>query len=90
MEMNEPLSFEGYGVQKNNCCKDVVKFIEGKDNLKANFSDLNVEKQVLFNAFIFSYVNLFEGTVNNIIPFNEYSPPEVILDIQVLHDTFLI
>ena len=90
MEMHEPLSFKGYSIQKNNCCKDVVKLIEGKDNLKANFSDLNVKQQVLFNEFIYSYVNLFEGIEDNIIPFNEYSPPVVIRDIQVLHDTFLI
>jgi len=34
--------------------------------------------------------NLFEGYDDTIIPFKEYSPPPLIRDVQLLHQTFLI
>ena len=73
------------------CCKDEVDVLEGLNQLTTNsFEDLeDLQKQVLF-AYSFSYINLFEGLPNVVIPNRDYSPPILIKDIQVLHETYLI
>ena len=90
MEMEKPSPLEDCSIQKNNCCKDVVKLIEGKDNLKTNFSNIDVKQQIVISAFLYSYVNLFEGLEENVIPFKEFSPPFIVKNIQVLDEVFLI
>jgi len=90
MEMENPAHLEDYNVQKDNCCSDVVIQIEGQNELMSDFSSLSLEQQDLIASFIYTYVNLFEGLDNNIIPFKYYSPPLLIKDIQVLDEVFLI
>ena len=90
MEMEKPAHLEDHNVQKDNCCNDVVIQIEGQNELIADFSSLSLEQQEFIASFIYSYVNLFEGLDNNIIPFKYYSPPLLIKDIQVLDEVFLI
>jgi len=75
---------------KSNCCEDVVKLIEGQNELKTNVSALNFEQQVFIASFVYSYINLFEGIETNIIPFRYYTPPLLVKDIQVLDEVFLI
>ena len=77
-------------LKKNNCCKDVVKLFKGQDDIKTNTLDLNFSEQILVASFIYTYVNLFEGLEENIIPFKEYSPPFLITNIQVINETYLI
>lgn len=85
MEMNEAL------VVKKHCCKDVIEVVEGQDQLKfSSFDDLEFEQQQFISSFIYSYTNLFESLPNLVIPHKDYSPPNLITDIQVLNDTFLI
>ena len=72
------------------CCKDVIKQIEGQNELKSDFSNLNLEQQVFIASYIYTYVNLFEGLESNIIPFKDYTPPLIDKDINVLYQTFLI
>ena len=90
MEMQKPAHLEDYNVQKDNCCSDVVIQIEGQNELISDISSLSLEQQVFIASFIYSYVNLFEGLENNIIPFKYYSPPLLIKDIQVLDEVFLV
>ena len=90
MEMEKPAHPEDYGVQKDNCCSDVVIQIEGQNELISDFTSLSLEQQEFITSFIYTYVNLFEGLDNNIIPFKYYSPPLLIKDIQVLDEVFLI
>ena len=90
MEMEKPSPLEDCNIQKNNCCKDVVKLFKGQDDIKTNPLDLNSSEQILLASFIYSYVNLFEGLEENIIPFKEYSPPFLITNIQVINETYLI
>ena len=77
-------------VVDEDCCKDVIKQIEGQNELKTDFSSLNFEQQVFLASFVYSYVNLFEGLETNIVPFKYYSPPLLVKDIQVLDEVFLI
>ena len=76
---------------KKSCCKDEVDVLEGLNQLTTNsFEDLeDIQKQVLL-AYNFSYINLFKGLPNMVIPHKDYSPPNLVEDIQLLDETFLI
>ncbi|WP_439648127.1 HYC_CC_PP family protein [Cellulophaga baltica] len=77
-------------MSKNSCCSDEQIILEGQDDLKNNFSTLTFEQQVFVASFVYSYINLFEGTTSKEVPFIDYSPQFVKRDVQVLHQTFLI
>ncbi|WP_299337207.1 hypothetical protein [uncultured Psychroserpens sp.] len=75
----------------NGCCKDEVEVVEGQDDLKSNsIESLDFNEQFLVTSFLFTYKNLFESLPKQIIPHKDYSPPNLIEDIQVLDQVFLI
>ena len=90
MELQKPSPTDDCNINKDNCCSDVVKQFEGQTNLKTDFAKLTFEQQVFVTAFIYSYVNLFEGLDKNIVPFKDYSPPFIVRDVQTLDQVFLI
>lgn len=90
METQKPSPEENCSIDKKNCCKDVVILIEGQDDLKLDFADLDLQHQVFITTFVFTYINLFEGLDKNIVPFKNYSPPLIVKDIHVLDNVFLI
>ena len=73
------------------CCKDVVDLVEGQD-------ELSLEKTQVLKAdqkiFILSFATVFSGLnfpePEKHIPFEHYSPPNYVRDIQVLNEVFLI
>ncbi len=76
---------------KKSCCKDEVVIVEGQDKLKLNgFDGLDINQQIVFTTFVYSYLSLFESLPKQIIPHKEYIPPNLIYDIQVLDESFLI
>lgn len=76
---------------KMNCCKDTVDVIEGQDELSVKtFNDLDFENQVFLASFTYTYLNLFEGLSENIVPFKHYPPPNLVEDIQVLNQVFIV
>lgn len=77
-------------VKKNSCCKDEKVIVEGQEELKLNFQDLNFEQQLFLSSFTYSYIDLFEGLPQQVIPFQYYSPPILVSDIQLLDQVFLI
>jgi hypothetical protein len=72
------------------CCTDVQILVEGQDDFKVSFDQLTDGQQLLISAFVYSYINLFEGVDDTSPKDWEYSPPPLIRDVQVLHQTFLI
>ncbi|RNL82944.1 hypothetical protein ED312_16175 [Sinomicrobium pectinilyticum] len=77
-------------VTKTSCCSDETILIQGQDTLQKAV-DKELHQQVIFlKAFVYTYLNLFEGLEENVVPFRDYAPPLVVRDIQVLNDTFLI
>lgn len=73
------------------CCKDEVVVVQGQDKLKLNsFDDLDINKQILFTSYVYSYISLFISLPKQVVPHKEYVPPNLIYDIQVLDETFLI
>ncbi len=90
MKMENPSPNKDCGIQKDNCCKDVIKQIKGQNDLKIDFQTLNFEQQQFITSFVYTYSNLFEGFKTNSIPFKYYSPPQVDKDINVLYRVFRI
>lgn len=76
--------------EKKGCCdnKSIVK--EGSDNFQKTSFEMENQKLVFLNTFFYTYVNLFEGLEQNIIPFRDYDPPLIPKDLQVLHEVYLI
>lgn len=75
---------------EDSCCKEEKVMVEGQDELKLSFSDLDFQQQVFLSSFTYSFVNLFEGLPEQVIPFKDYSPPLLVQDILLLDQTFLI
>ncbi len=78
-------------VKIKSCCKDEVEIIKGQDQLKLNtFNNLDFNQQFVFTAFVYSYFEFYKSLPKQIIPFKYYAPPNLVADIQVLHDVFII
>uniref|UniRef100_UPI0040494F45 HYC_CC_PP family protein n=1 Tax=Gelidibacter sp. TaxID=2018083 RepID=UPI0040494F45 len=87
----EAFEIEQALITKKNCCKDVLEIVKGQDEMKmSNFEDLHSDQQLFLESFVFSYVNLFEGLSEQIIPHKNYSPPNLVEDIHILDQVFLI
>lgn len=79
------------GLEKKSCCKNEVEIVKGQDNLKkASFEDLQVDQLFFLTTLFHSYIDLFEGLPEHIIPHKDYSPPNLVADIQVLDQVFII
>lgn len=88
MEMSKA---ETTSKKKMNCCKDEVKVVKGQDDLKVNtFEDLKFQQQQFLTTFSYTYINLFEGLPKQVIPHKDYSPPNLVADIQLLDQVFII
>lgn len=72
------------------CCSDVEIIIEGQDDLKISFDQLAFDQQQFVFSFAYSFISVFEGTDENIIPYQDYVPPPLLRDVQILDQTFLI
>lgn len=75
---------------KKSCCKDEIDVVEGQDELQLeSFDDFNIQPEFLA-VFVYAYVNLFDGLPKKVIPHKDYSPPNLVTDIQVLDQVFII
>ncbi|MDD7885523.1 hypothetical protein [Flavivirga sp. 57AJ16] len=78
-------------VTKKHCCKDVIDIIEGQNELKlSSFEDLDFEQQQIITSYTYAYIGLFEALPKLLIPHKDYSPPNLVTDIQVLDQVFII
>ena len=77
-------------ITQKSCCRDTQLIVEGAEELKVSFEQLSFDQQVFFTSFTYSYLNLFNGIDSNTISFEDYAPPFVKQDVQVLHQIFLI
>mgnify|MGYP005989950577 CR=1 FL=1 len=76
---------------KKNCCKDEIHQIEGQDELQqASDVKFNIKNQQFLIAFTVSYEDLFIKKESKKTFQKYFIPPDIILDYQVLHQTFLI
>ncbi len=77
-------------IKKKNCCKDVTENIKGQDNLKVTSIEKLAFEQHFAVFFAITYTNLFVNLTNKIVLHKNYSPPNLVSDIQVLHEVFII
>ena len=91
MEKAQPAkSCENPSMTEKSCCTDQQIVKEGQDDLKTSFNKLTFEQQTFVATFFYTYINLFEGLDENIVPFKDYSPPFIERDVQTLYETYLI
>ena len=78
-------------LEKKSCCKDELEIVKGQDKLKkASFEDLHLDQQFFLAALVHSFTNLFEVLPKQVVPHKDYSPPNLVADIQVLDQVFII
>lgn len=88
--MEVPQQEQSKGTKKS-CCKDELEIVKGQNQLKlSKFEGLSFGQILIATSFVYVYTHLFEGLPRRIIPHKDYSPPNLIADIQVLDQVFLI
>lgn len=90
MSMSVLENSEAISKTKNSCCDDEVVFVEGQDDLKISFNELDLEHQYFLTAFSYAYTGLFQRFEEKSIPHEQYPPPILVKDIQLLDEAFLI
>lgn len=75
---------------KKSCCKDVIEIVKGQNELKLTSIDNLKFGQHFIYSFVYAYNNLFESLPKQVIPHKDYSPPNLVPDIQVLDQVFII
>lgn len=87
----EAYEMEQASITKKDCCKDELEVVKGQDKLKrTSFEDLKFGQQLFTVAFVYAYDLLFESLPKQTIPHKNYSPPNLVTDIQVLDQVFII
>ena len=77
--------------EKKSCCKEELEIVKGQDKLKkASFDELDYDQQFFLSALVYSFTDLFEGSIKQVVPHKDYSPPSLVTDIQVLDQVFII
>ncbi len=89
-EMTQPFTACAVMEMEMDCCSDVEVVFEGQEDLKISLDQLSFDQQLFVASFVYSYIELFEGFDENVVPFKDYSPPPLIRDVQILDQTFLI
>ncbi|SFZ91008.1 hypothetical protein SAMN05428642_1011336 [Flaviramulus basaltis] len=78
-------------LQKKTCCKHEIDVVLGQNELKfSSFEDLVFSQQFFFTTFTYTFGDFFKSLPKKIIPHKDYSPPNLIADIQVLDQVFII
>lgn len=92
MEMSQKASEEGCSLKKKNCCNDVTKLIKGQDQLNNSVQnhELSSHQKILLTSYFITYIDLFQGLKEQVIPYRTYVPPLVVKNIQTLYEIYLI
>ena len=77
-------------IKGKSSCQDEQIIVEGQDELNSSMQKIDVEQQDIVIAFFTSYVIVFTSLEVTSIPFDGYPPPDIVTDIIILHEQFLI
>ena len=80
----------GFSEKENHCCDDESFTLQGQDDLKLSWDELDVETQQFLIAFATSYFQLFAIPSGQEVPEITYPPPLPVQDFTVLYEVFLI
>jgi hypothetical protein len=76
---------------KKKCCTYEVQKFEGQDELRlTDFDKVSFEKQQFLTAFVISYQNVFFKAQLEKINLNDFPPPEIHQNYQIIYQAFLI
>lgn len=89
MEMQKA-STEGCAITKKNCCNDEQLVVDGQDKLQLQVDKFSFEQDLFIVSFVYTYINLFQGSDNKVTSFEVYEPPLVIRQLYKLDETYLI
>ena len=90
MEIKLDVPSDKCEMHQKKCCDDVVKVIDGQDELKISFDNLTSDQQIVAVLFFNSYLNSFEDLAKEQITFDEYPPPLIVKNIYKLDEVYLI
>ncbi len=77
--------------QDNSCCKDTVHFVAGIDEITVTpFDNLEHVQQVFLVSYAYAFLGLYQSLPKPIIPHKNYSPPNLVADIQLCNQVFII
>ena len=86
----EVMRSETKEIQKKSCCKDTIDLVEGQDELLLNSVLEDGQHQDLIVAFIYAFSGFYDYLPKQQIPNYNYEPPDLVFDIQVLGEVFII
>lgn len=89
MEINMETSSK-VSITKESCCTNKKLEVKGQDELKRSFNNFDFQKHVFITGFLYAYLQVFEISEPDFIPFKDYSPPKLVCNIQLQDQVFLI
>jgi hypothetical protein len=89
MDGSETHSHKSLSFNKKTCCKDINQIVQSNLVVEKTTKTVEIQKVEFVKPLEIS-VKLFEGLQENIIPFRNYTPPIIVTNISILHQTFLI
>ncbi|WP_420322246.1 HYC_CC_PP family protein [Flagellimonas sp.] len=75
---------------EKSCCDDESFTLQGQEDLKTSFFDLDLKQQLFLASYTYSYINLFQDVATSTTSLLGHPPPLLDKDYQVLYETFLI
>lgn len=76
--------------EEGDCCFDVVDVVKSANSELKQETPFSVFTIKFVAAYIVTYSALFEVLQEKEVPNQEYSPPIITYDLQILHESFLI
>ena len=88
--MDMSVSSEDVSDVEDSCCDDEIVVFDGQDDLQFSLKVVDLEKVSFYMPFVFSFNTI--NTIQNIeeVLVEQYPPPQLVKDIQVLDQVFLI
>jgi len=84
MEIPMTNSTSETALSKTPCCKNEQLLIQGQNELQTPIDSLSFSIEYFVVSTVYSYINLFESLPKEVIPFKDYSPPNLVTDIHVI------
>ncbi len=84
------MDHEDHKQDQKDCCSNELELIESSTFDKEKLSSLSIDEIQFTAIYIYSYINLFQEVDLEKEFYKDFSPPDIVQDIHVLHETFLI
>lgn len=83
------MAMEVIGETENHCCDDESFTVQGQDDLKLGFQDVELDQHIFLTSFYSSYLNFFQEEEQQ-VPDQIYPPPLLVYDYTTLFELYLI